>query len=143
MIPAMTVPLWVLLAFAGWTLAVLASSIGVYRWYRILSGSASIAGWRADGAEGSAWYQRATRAHMNCVENLPVYGAIAIVAALAGVGGREFDILALTLLGARIGQSLVHITLTQTEPVAGLRFGLFAVQLVCMIAMAALIVVRA
>jgi uncharacterized MAPEG superfamily protein len=144
MVLPMTVPLWVLLAFAGWTLAVLTFSIGVYRWYRILGGSARIAEWRADQpSQGPAWYQRAMRAHMNCVENLPVYGAIAVIAALAGVGGPGLDALALTLLGARIGQSLVHIALEQTETVAALRFGLFFVQVACMVAMGALIVLRA
>ena len=36
---SMTIPLWVMLGFAGWTLAVLTASIGVYRWSRILPGA--------------------------------------------------------------------------------------------------------
>ena len=66
----MTIPVLVLLAFAAWTLLTLFGSVGVYRWSRILTGRASIA--RADLPQGSEWYQRAVRAHMNCVENLPV-----------------------------------------------------------------------
>lgn len=140
---SMTIPLWVMLGFAGWTLAVLTASIGVYRWSRILSGRATIAEWRADATQGSEWYQRATRAHMNCVENLPVYGAVALAAALTGVGGRELDALALTFLAARIGQSLVHITRPQTEPVAAFRFGLYFVQVVCVVSMGVLVTLRA
>lgn len=140
---SMTIPLWVMLGFAGWTLAVLMGSIGVYRWSRILTGRAAMAGWRADGTEGSQWYQRATRAHLNCVENLPVYSAVALAAALAGVGGRELDALAVTFLAARIGQSLVHITRPQTEPVAALRFGLYFAQVVCVVSMGVLVALRA
>ena len=140
---SMTIPLWVMLGFAGWTLAVLTASIGVYRWSRILSGRATIAGWRAEATQGSEWYQRARRAHLNCVENLPVYGAVALAAALTGVGGRELDALALTFLAARIGQSLVHITRPQTEPVAALRFGLYFVQVVCVVSMGVLVALRA
>ena len=139
----MTIPLWVMLGFAAWTLAVLIGSIGLYRWSRILSGRATVAEWRADLTQGSEWYQRAMRAHMNCVENLPVYGAVAIAAALAGVGGRDIDALAITFLAARIGQSLVHITRPQTEPIASLRFALYFVQVVCVASMGVLIAHRA
>ena len=143
MIHSMTIPLWVMLGFAGWTLAVLTASVGIYRWSRILSGTATIAEWRADATHGSEWYQRAMRAHMNCVENLPVYGAVALAAAVSGVGGRELDALAITFLAARIGQSLVHITRPQTEPVAALRFGLYFVQVVCVVSMGVLVALRA
>jgi hypothetical protein len=40
---AMSIPVLVLLAFAGLTLLTLFGSIGVYRWRRILTGRASIA----------------------------------------------------------------------------------------------------
>ena len=139
----MTIPLWVMLGFAAWTLALLTGSIGVYRWYNILFGQATIAGWRPDGAQGADWYQRATRAHLNCIENLPVYSAVALVAALAGVGGNDMNALAITVLVARIGQSLVHITRPQTDRVVAVRFTLFSVQLVCMVGMGVLIALRA
>ncbi|HKJ89202.1 MAG TPA: MAPEG family protein, partial [Gammaproteobacteria bacterium] len=78
----MSIPVWVLLAFAGWTLLILLATVGIYRWSRILTGRATVREWRADQEQGSDWYRRAMRAHMNCVENLPVYGAI-VVAILA------------------------------------------------------------
>ena len=80
----MNVPAFVLLGFAGWTVLTLFGSIGVYRWSRILTGRATISEWRADAPQGSERYQRAMRAHMNCVENLPVYAAI--VVALMALG---------------------------------------------------------
>ena len=139
----MTVPMWVLLGFAGWTLAILFGSVGVYRWSRILTGRATIREWRADVAQGGDWYQRAMRAHMNCVENLPIYGAVVLAAFVTGVSNTSLDYLALVLLAARIGQSLVHIGIRQTEPIAALRFALFFVQVVCMSAMGTLIAAQA
>ena len=67
----MPIPVWVLLGFAAWTLLILFATVGVYRWSRILTGRTAIATWRADEQQGSEWYRRAVRAHMNCVENLP------------------------------------------------------------------------
>jgi uncharacterized MAPEG superfamily protein len=128
-------PMWVLLAFAGWTLATLFASVGVYRWSRILTGRASVAEWRADLPQGSEFYQRAMRAHMNCVENLPVYGAIAVAGMAAGASGRLVDALALVFLAARISQTLVHLALRQTNAVAALRFAFFFVQFLCLAAM--------
>src|SRR5262249_47896055 len=91
---AMNVPVLVLLGFAAWTLLTLFGSIGVYRWSRILTGRASIAEWRADLPQGSDWYQRAMRAHMNCVENLPVYAAIVVALMATGLQSPLMDRLA-------------------------------------------------
>jgi MAPEG family len=71
MTSSMKIPLWALLGLAGWTLAALTGRIGVYRRSQVLTGRARMAKWRADATQGSEWYQRATRAHMNGVENLP------------------------------------------------------------------------
>lgn len=139
----MPIPMWVLLGFAAWTLIVLMGSVGVYRWSRILTGRASVSEWRADVAQGADWYQRAMRAHMNCVENLPVYGAVAFAAFAAGASGPLLDGLAVTFLAARVYQSIVHIAVPQTEAVAATRFGLYFVQVACMAAMGVLIALRA
>ncbi len=80
----MTVPQWALLGFAVWTLLVLFGTVGVYRWSRILTGRVGISEWQADQPQGSEWYQRAMRAHMNCVENLPVFAALVLCATATG-----------------------------------------------------------
>ena len=67
----MPIPVWVLLGFAAWTLFILFVTVGVYRWSRILIGRTAIAEWRADERQGSEWYRRAVRAHLNCLENSP------------------------------------------------------------------------
>jgi len=79
------------------------------------------------------------RAHMNCVESLPVYGAVVLTGAVSGVASAAYDALALTFIGARVGQTLVHVGTPQTERVALVRFSLFAVQLACMAAMGVLV----
>ena len=127
----MTIPALTLLGFAAWTIVVLLGGVGVYRWRRILTGRTPIAEWRADLKQGDEWYQRAMRAHMNCVENLPLLCAVVIALAASGARGPAIDALALATLGARMCQSLVHLALPQTNAVVSLRFGFYCVQLAC------------
>jgi uncharacterized MAPEG superfamily protein len=139
----MTIPVLVLLGFAAWTLLTLFGSIGVYRWSRILTGRAAIAEWRADLPQGSDWYQRAMRAHMNCVENLPIYAAIVVALVATGLQSPTIDRLAIVMLVARVGQTLAHIVLPPTNTAASLRFALFFIQAACMIVMGGMIAVTA
>jgi uncharacterized MAPEG superfamily protein len=131
----MPIPVWVLLGFAAWTLLLLFTTVGVYRWIRILTGRTDVAAWRADKVQGSDWYRRAMRAHLNCVENLPIYAAIVVAQLAAGVTSPLLDGLAITILVARIFQSSIHLLVEQTNLVAGIRFAFFFVQAICMIAM--------
>jgi uncharacterized MAPEG superfamily protein len=133
----MNIPVLVLLGFATWTLIILSVGVGGYRWALILSGRSSVAGWRADAPQGTDWYQRVMRAHMNCVENLPVYGAIVVALTVAGLRSPLLDGLSEAMLAARIGQTLVHVALRQTNAVVSIRFTLFSIQLICMFAMGA------
>jgi uncharacterized MAPEG superfamily protein len=96
----MTIPLLVLFGFAAWTILTLFGSIGVYRWSRILTGRASIAEWRADIPQGCDWYQRAMRAHMNCVENLPIYTAIVVALIALDFQSSTIDRLAIAMLAS-------------------------------------------
>ena len=131
----MTTPLWVLLGFAAWTLAVLLGTVGVYRWSNILVRGAGLTEFPGDRPHGASWYRRAMRAHANCVENLPVYTALVVVAVAAGVDNAILDVAAMTLLAARIGQSLTHILFRETGVTVGVRFSFFLVQVVCLIVM--------
>jgi uncharacterized MAPEG superfamily protein len=137
-----TVPLLTLLGFALWTLLVLAATVGVYRWALILTGRAPIHSFRADAANEAPWYQRAMRAHANCVENLPVYGAIVGVASFVGLEEPLLDVLSVAVLAARVCQTLVHVSFAQTDLAVSIRFTFFAVQLCSMFWMAVLILVR-
>lgn len=124
----MTVPVWMLLGFAVWTLLLLLSTVGVYRWTRILTGQTPIRDFRADRVEGEDWYRRSMRAHANCIENLPVFGVIVLALYVAGVGGPTVNFLSISVLAARIAQSLVHVCFVQTNTVAAVRFAFYFVQ---------------
>jgi len=139
----MTIPVWVLLGFAAWTLLTLFTTVGWYRWSRILTGRGQLAEFRADVAHGADWYRRAMRAHANCVENLPVYGAIVVAILAAGLQSRSLDLLAIVLLGARICQTVTHIAFEPTNTMVGVRFAFFFTQAVCMIWMGIIVALAA
>ncbi len=132
----MTVPQWALLGFAVWTLMVLLGPVGVYRWSRILTGRAAISEWQADLVQGSDWYRRAMRAHMNCVENLPVFAAIVLCASFAGARGPLIDWSAAGVLAARIVQTTIHLAFAPSNPAASARFGFFFLQVIFMVVIA-------
>lgn len=126
----MILPLWMLVGFAAWTVLLLLATVGVYRWSRILTGRVAIREFRADQIEGADWYKRAMRAHANCVENLPVFGAIVLGLHVGNVGSALVNALAVAVLVGRIMQSLVHVCFVQTDIVISVRFGFFFVQVV-------------
>lgn len=135
----MTVPTWALLAFATWTLVLLLTTVGVYRWSRILTGRVPIKDFRADQVEGADWYKRAMRAHANCVENLPVFAAIVFALAATDISGSTVNFLCIAVLIARIAELLTHVCFAQTNLVASVRFGFFFVQIVSFLWLIALI----
>ena len=126
----MILPVWMLVGFAAWTVLLLLATVGVYRWSRILTGRVAIREFRADQIEGADWYKRATRAHANCIENLPVFGAIVFGLYVGNVGSALVNALTVAVLVARIMQSLVHVCFIQTDIVTSVRFGFFFVQIV-------------
>ena len=138
----MTLPVWMLLGFAAWTALLLIATVGVYRWSRILTRRAQIREFRSDQVEGEDWYKRGTRAHANCVENLPVFGAIVLALYVGNVTGPLVNGLAIAVLAARVVQSLVHTCFVQTNAAVAVRFSFFSVQLVCFIALIVVIAGR-
>ena len=137
----MTVPVWMLLGFSMWTLLLLLFTVGIYRWGRIFTGRVAIRNFPADAAGGEEWYRRATRAHANCIENLPVFGAIVFGLHVGNVTGTLVDVLAVAVLIARIFQSLVHVSFVHTDSVASWRFGFYFVQFICFVWLAGLIAI--
>jgi uncharacterized MAPEG superfamily protein len=134
------VPVWVLLAFAVWTVLLLFGTVGVYRWTRILTGRVPIREFKADQVEGADWYKRAMRAHANCVENLPILGALVFALYASDTGGKSVDVASLLIIGARLPQSLVHLCFVQTNAVVAVRFGFYFVQAASYLFLAAAIV---
>ena len=136
----MTVPMWTLLGFAAWTVVLLLGTVGVYRWSRILTGRVPIKDFRADQIEGDEWYKRAMRAHANCIENLPVFGAIVLALHVGEVRGPMVNNLCVAVLVARIVQSLIHVSFEPTNTVTSVRFAFFFVQLASFLSLIVMIV---
>lgn len=129
----MTTPLVALLGFAAWTLALVLTLV-TSRVIPILARKKAANAFVADEPHGPPWYRRLTRAHANCVENLPVFGAVVLVAAVSTYRSDTFDTLALVVLGARVAQSLVHVA--SGGPLATMiRFTFYATQIAAVITM--------
>lgn len=136
----MSVPLYCLLGFAVWTHVVLMTTIGVHRWTQVLTGRAPIHAFRADRPEGPGWYRRAMRAHANCVENLPVFGAVVVTACFSGATGSFITVLSVATLVARVCQSIVHIAFVETARTVSVRFTFFTIQVFAMLGIAFVVV---
>jgi uncharacterized MAPEG superfamily protein len=134
----LTVPLCCLLALVAWTVG-LVVVLTVAR-LRHLRGGGSVRDFGVPDDRRLIW--RLFRAHANAVENLPLFAAVVLVAAVAGREGPVLDVLAGTYLTARVAQSVSHVA-----PGAGLRFnvrfGFFLVQLVCLAAFIVVVAVPA
>lgn len=84
-------------------------------------------GFSPDNANLSPFMQRLARAHANCIEGLPVFGGLMLIAVVSSQPAIT-DSLAYVFLVARVTQSLIH--LASVSPMAvTLRFSAFAVQL--------------
>ena len=129
--PAMHTPLLCLLGFVLWTVLLVACGIAAIRFTAVLTGKAPPNGFPADVPHGSERYRRTMRAHMNCVENLPLFASVVLTGAIVHAGSPLMDTLALTYLGARVLQSLVHIASGRFTAIS-VRLTCFVVQMVCL-----------
>jgi uncharacterized MAPEG superfamily protein len=84
-------------------------------------------GFTPDNSNLSPFMQRLARAHANCVEGLPIFGGLMLIAVVAGKT-TVTDPLAYWFLCARIIQSVIHLCSLSSVAVT-LRFGAFTVQL--------------
>ena len=75
---------------------------------------------------GPDWYWRVNRAHMNTVENLPVFAVLVVAAVLL-----EIDVTALAwgVFAARVAQTFFHVASGRSMAV-NLRFTAFSAQIV-------------
>ncbi len=116
-----------LCGFAAWTI-LLVFALANYRALIAMRGGRQLNSFAPDGKDLDPLGQRLTRAHLNCLELLPVVGAVILSAAAAGKSAVT-DPLAMPLLYARLGQSVIHIASTAV-PMVLIRATLFVVQLV-------------
>ena len=134
----MTTPLYALMGFFFWTMALLLA-IAAVRVSKVLAGAAAPNSFPAGVPHGSDAYWRLNRAHANCLENLPLFAAVVLVGATAGIESSTFDMLARVYVAARIPQSLAHIS-SGSNLAVNVRFAFFATQLVCILWMALIVV---
>ena len=97
----------VLTLFISWTLFLLIL-MEALRSYRVVTGRSRSNEFRPDNSNLSPFMQRLARAHANCVESLPVFGGLLVVALVTG-RAEVTDALAPWLLGARVVQSCIHL----------------------------------
>ena len=114
-----------LTGFIAWTLALLVLMEGI-RCALVARGTIPPNGFRPDNSNLSPFMQRLARAHANCLEGLPLFGGLMLVA-LVTDRSAVTDPLAMVLLGARIVQSGIHLASLSVVAV-NLRFAAFLVQ---------------
>jgi len=115
-----------LIGFIGWTLALLIL-MELLRGRLAALKQIPTNEFKPDNSNLSPFMQRLARAHANCVEGLPLFGGLLLLA-LATDQTSITDPLAYTLLAARIAQSSLHLY-SLSIPVVNARFGCFAIQL--------------
>ena len=115
-----------LTSFIAWTLALLVLMEAV-RSKMVLAKEIPANGFTPDNANLSPFMKRLARAHANCLEGLPIFGGLMLVALVTGRSSIT-DPLALVLLAARVAQSSIHLFSVSSTAVT-LRFCAFAVQL--------------
>jgi uncharacterized MAPEG superfamily protein len=113
-------------AFIAWTLLLLIL-MEVIRSQLVLHGKVPANGFTPDNANLSPFMRRLARAHANCLESLPIFGGLLLIAIATGSTSIT-DSLAYLLLGARVFQSLVHLASVSALAVT-IRFTAFAVQM--------------
>jgi len=97
-----------LLLFATWTLVLMFTYVG-YRVALVLAMKKPANSWgRDDKVDDPAFIVRAKHAHLNALENLPVFAAI-VLAAVALDKAPVVDQVAAWVLYARLAQSIVHL----------------------------------
>ncbi len=115
-----------LTGFIAWTLLLLVLMEAI-RSRLVMTREVPANGFRPDNTNLSPFMQRLARAHANCLEGLPIFGGLMLVAVVAGKASVT-DPLAYALLAARVVQSLIHLASVSPAAVTA-RFIAFSVQM--------------
>ena len=119
-----------LLGLASWHVIVLFLLAG-FRLYTSITQKKPANTFAPDGSDVPGFGQRLVRVHANCYENIPLYLAVLLFAMVSNQTAVT-DPSAMILLGARVGQSVVHMISTSV-PAVLLRFALFLVQVLTVV----------
>lgn len=116
-----------LVIFIGWTLALLIL-MELLRTTLVLSKRIDATKFKPGNENLSPFMQRLARAHMNCIEGLPVFGGLMMLA-IAMSKTAITDPLAGWFILARLVQSIIHLVSTAALAV-NVRFTAFSIQMV-------------
>src|SRR5688572_5338377 len=122
----MSATLAALTGFVAWSLFLLVLMEAV-RSYLVLTKAVPANEFRPDNANLSPFMQRLARSHANCLEGLPIFGGLMLIAVVSEKSAIT-DPLAYALLTARIVQSIVHLSSLSVTAVT-VRFVAFAIQI--------------
>jgi uncharacterized MAPEG superfamily protein len=132
-IQAMTIPLWGLVVFIGWTIASVCLLLGVR--IRHLAAGGAVQDFGTQNDKSSLW--RLFRVQSNLVENLPLYLGVVFLLTVRGVSGTAIDFLAVAYIVFRLIHSAIHIA--GLNPI--FRVICLAIQYSCLIALITLTIV--
>lgn len=133
MILDMTVPLWGLVIFIVWTIAVVVLLLAVR--IRHLSTGGSPKDFGTPNDESLLW--RLFRVQANLVENLPLYIGVVFLLTVRGVSGTVVDSLIVVYIIFRLVHSLIHIA--GINPI--FRLISLVIQLVCLVVLTTLAII--
>jgi uncharacterized MAPEG superfamily protein len=132
-IESMTVPLWGLVIFIGWIMAIVTLLVALRIRHVAAGGAVQDFGVQDD----RSLFWRLFRVQSNLVENLPLYLGVVVLLAIRGISGTAIDALIIVYMAFRLIHSMIHIT--GINPI--FRVGCLAVQLICLIGLIALAIV--
>jgi uncharacterized MAPEG superfamily protein len=115
-----------LTGFVAWSLFLLVL-MELIRSKLVVTKAIAANGFKPDNSNLSPFMQRLARAHANCVEGLPIFGGLMLIAVVSGRSAVT-DPLAYVFLATRILQSVIHLGSLSALAVT-LRFSAFAVQM--------------
>jgi uncharacterized MAPEG superfamily protein len=106
-IQAMTIPLWGLVVFIGWTIAIVCILLTVRIRHLAAGGAAQDFG-TPQNEKNLFW--RLYRVQSNLVENLPLYLGVVFLLTVRGISGTAIDVLVIAYILFRLIHSAIHIT---------------------------------
>jgi uncharacterized MAPEG superfamily protein len=130
---------FVLTLFISWALLLLIL-MEMLRSYLVVSGRVRSNEFNPENSNLSPFMQRLARAHANCLEGLPIFGGLLVVALATG-RTEVTDPLAPWLLGARVVQSSIHLASLSVIAVNA-RFTAFAIQIAIAVYWACALIVK-
>lgn len=113
--------------FVAWALFLLVL-MEVLRTRLVLAKQVPPTGFTPDNTNLSPFMQRLARAHANCIEGLPIFGGLMLIAVVTSHTAVT-DSLAYAFLAARLVQSVIHLSSVSSRAIV-LRFTAFSLQLI-------------